>query len=96
MPNFMKYLSQYWKSSIIKSEPQNIEYQISNVEGWNRSPRRRRYNPYEPEAALDLFNYDRIHHSTLDVGRSLLDVHQFPFRFDRPFAWPAAGLKPET
>ncbi len=47
-------------------------------------------------AALDLFNYDRIHHSRLDVGRSLLDVHQFLFRFDRPFVWPAAGLKPDT
>jgi len=26
-----------------------------NAEGWSRSPRRRRYNPYEPEAALCLF-----------------------------------------
>jgi hypothetical protein len=31
----------------------NIEPQ--NVEGWNRSPRRRRYNPYEPEATLSHF-----------------------------------------
>jgi hypothetical protein len=27
-----------------------------NTEGWSRSPRRRRYNPYEPEAALCLSN----------------------------------------
>ena len=31
-----------------------------------------------------------------DVGRSMFDVHQFLFRFDRPFVWPAAGLTPET
>jgi hypothetical protein len=27
---------------------------------------------------------------------STFDVHQFFFRFDRPFFWPAAGLTPET
>ena len=37
----------------VKSEPQNRR--ISNVEGWVRSPRRRRYNPYEPEASLSHF-----------------------------------------
>jgi hypothetical protein len=47
-------------------------------------------------ALLDLFRYDRIHHSTLDVGRSILDVHQFLFQFDRPSVWPAAGLNPGT
>jgi len=26
---------------------------------WYRSPRRRRYNPYEPEASLRLFNLNR-------------------------------------
>jgi hypothetical protein len=26
----------------------------------------------------------------------MFDVHQFLFRFDRPFFWPAAGLTPET
>jgi hypothetical protein len=31
-----------------------------------------------------------------DVGRSMFDVRQFLFRFDRPFVWPATGLKPET
>jgi hypothetical protein len=25
----------------------------------------------------------------------MFDVHQFLFRFDRPFFWPAAGLKPK-
>jgi hypothetical protein len=29
-------------------------------------------------------------------GRRVFDVHQFLFRFDRPFFWPAAGLTPET
>jgi len=39
----------------VKSEPQNIE-------GWFRSSRRRRYNPYEPEALLILsYKMDRIH-----------------------------------
>ncbi len=43
-----------------------------------------------------------------DVGRSMFDVHflvsplyettlpKFLFRLDRPFFWPAAGLKPDT
>ena len=31
------------------------------------------------------FKIDRIHYSTLDVGRSMLDVHQFLFRSDGPF-----------
>lgn len=31
-------------------------------------------------------------YSTFDVGRSMFDVHQFLFRFDRPYSWPAAGL----
>ncbi len=35
-------------------------------------------------------------YSTFDVKRSMFDVHQFLFRFDRPFFWPAAGLTPET
>ncbi len=73
----MKYLSQFWKSSTTKSEPQNIEYQISNVEGWDRSPRRRPYNPYEPEALLSLFSkierilYFDIRHSVFDIRYSL-------------------------
>jgi hypothetical protein len=29
-------------------------------------------------------------------GRRVFDVHQFLFRLDRPFFWPAAGLTPET
>jgi hypothetical protein len=45
---------------------------------------------------LSSFNkIDRIHYSMLDVQCSMFDVHQFLFRFDRPFFWPAAGLNPE-
>jgi len=46
---------------------------------------------------LSSFNkIDRIHYSILDVQCSMFDVHQFLFRLDRPFFWPAAGLTPET
>jgi hypothetical protein len=48
-------------------------------------------------ALLSLFyKIDRIHYSMLDVQCSMFDVHQFLFRLDRPFFWPAAGLTPET
>ena len=49
-----------WLAEKRTAEQQNIEQQ--NIEGWFRSPRRRRYNPYEPEALLSPFNkVDRIH-----------------------------------
>jgi hypothetical protein len=40
--------------------------------------------------SLDNYNNQRGLH-----GRRALDVHQFLFRFDRPFVWPAAGLNLE-
>jgi len=40
----------------VTKSPQNIEQEISNDEVWIRSPRRRRYNPYEPQAALSLLS----------------------------------------
>jgi hypothetical protein len=47
-------------------------------------------------ASLNLFlKQTEYIHSTFDVGRSMFDVHQFLFRFDQPFFWPAAGLNLE-
>ncbi|CAB1082174.1 hypothetical protein D1AOALGA4SA_9810 [Olavius algarvensis Delta 1 endosymbiont] len=43
------------KLQMFKNEPGTAEYRISNVEGWNRFPRRRRCNLCEPEASLSLF-----------------------------------------
>jgi len=43
-----------------------------------------------------------IHNSMITLtqrtmhGRRVFDVHQFLFRFDRPFFWPAAGLNSDT
>ena len=51
-----------------KSEPQNIEYRISNDEGWNRF-------------AKSFLNQTEYIHSTFDVGRSMFDVHQFFFDY---------------
>ena len=48
--------------SIVKAQPgqAGIEYWRLYIEDlWYRSPRRRRYNPYEPEASLCLFNLKR-------------------------------------
>jgi hypothetical protein len=56
---------------------------ISNFEGWKRF-------------AKSFLKQTEYIHSTFDVGRSMFDVHQFLFRLDRPFFWPAAGLTPET
>jgi hypothetical protein len=63
----------------VKSEPQNIEYRMSNVEGWNR-------------CAQSFLEWTEFIYSTFDVGRSMFDVHQFLFRFDWPFFWPEAAL----
>jgi hypothetical protein len=41
---------------------------------------------------LSSFNkIDRIHYSMLDVQCSMFDVHQFLFRFDRPFFLAGGG-----
>jgi hypothetical protein len=45
----------------LKSEPQNIECRMSNVEGWIRF--------------AQSFKIDRIPYSMFDVGRSMFDVH---------------------
>jgi len=42
------------------------------------------------------FKTDGTHYSMFDVGRSVFDVHQFLFRSDWPFFWPAAPLTPDT
>jgi len=64
------------------AEQQNIEPQ--NFEGWFRSPRRRRYNPYEPEASLNLYyvKIDRIpsfeiRDSRFEIRDSLFDIRFF-------------------
>jgi hypothetical protein len=54
-----------------------------NIEGWKRF-------------AKSFLKQTEYIHSTFDVGRSMFGVHQFLFRFDRPFFWPAAGLTPEA
>ena len=41
--------------SYMKRHQLKANRRISNIEGWVRSPRRRRYNPYEPEASLRHF-----------------------------------------
>jgi hypothetical protein len=44
---------------------------------------------------LSCFNkIDRIHYSMLDVQCSMFDVHQFLFRFDRPFLLAGGGAEP--
>ena len=61
----------------VKSEPQNRR--ISNVEGWVRSPRRRCYNPYEPEASLSHFyKIGRIPY--FDIRYSLFDIRYSLFQ----------------
>jgi hypothetical protein len=60
-----------------------IKKRISNFVGWKRF-------------AKSFLKQTEYIHSTFDVGRSMLDVHQFLFRLDRPFFWPAAGLTPDT
>ena len=58
----------------------NIEPQ--NFEGWNRSPRRRRYNPYEPEASLSLFiKLLEYLPSTFDIHDSIFDILFFKVSF---------------
>ena len=47
---------------------------------------------YDPTGRSVFFKIDRIHYSMFDVGRSMFDVHQFLFRLDWPFFWPAAAL----
>jgi len=56
----------------LNSEPQNIEYRISNVEGWDR-------------IAKIFLNQTEYNHSMFDVGRSMFNVHQFLIRLNRPF-----------
>ncbi len=68
---------------IKKANRRTEECRISNFEGWKRF-------------AKSFLKQTEYIHSTFDVGRSMFGVHQFPFRFDRPFFWPAAGLTPET
>ena len=67
----------------------NNEYRISK-DGIARAAQ-----ALAPRVAKSFFNQIGYIHSTFDVGRSMFDVHQFLFRFDRPFFWPAAGLTPE-
>jgi len=55
---------------------------MTNDEGWNRS-------------AKSFLKQTEYIYSMFDVGRSMFDVHQFLFRFDRPFFWSAAGLNSE-
>jgi hypothetical protein len=56
---------------------------MTNEEGWNRF-------------AKSYLKQTEYIYSMLDVGRSIFDVHQFLFRFDRPFIWSAAGLNSES
>jgi hypothetical protein len=67
------------------------EWWMSLSEAYTPQPLRARFQPLGfiglqagGEASLSLFKQTEYIHSTFDVGRSMFDVHQFLFRFDRP------------
>ena len=45
---------------------------------WYRSPRRRRYNPYEPEASLRLFNLNREHFLDIQPRYKTISILRTP------------------
>ncbi len=57
------------------NDPPLAERMIRRRRSGRRSPRRRCYNPYEPEASLELLKRTDSIHLALDVGCSTLGVH---------------------
>jgi len=43
---------------------------------------------------IPLFDVSRHYHGYGVIGRWMFDVHQFLFRFDRPFSLPGGGAEP--